>query len=458
MRLVCNPVFPSELEDVGFVGRAAMAIADLTRRKGADTAGQTLPLPCVVWPNMQRRQIVYIPKPTPMERFSQKHLCIGQLCEQRSCELKMINRLKEQQKSLKHRRHGGKDLKDMDHAGFFGVQMSREDKETLKLLDMMQKMSALEAGNTVKDFPVFGVLEDVFLTGIIDTLHYDKQRKVVLSDVETLNKDNELFVAEMGEHEFQELCTDPCNMGPCFIMLQHEVMVVDEWNDNGPQGLVTTISQVKKPDVEVLGWRGYTWSAVVRPVGMHKLLFDSMVNGHVKREQYIEHLQLQPRQTLGAKIQGLTQSLGCPSNTFGELLDHVLTTLASSKIKRIAKLKIIYLVEGKDTKTSSGTMWVQFKEGQLRSELKGYLAYWKGQREPKGVDIEDAWKCETCSFKENCEWKNHDLVETRMDCRLQNGSIETGSGTGYKINNCHNSGEVRVQYLHKVSILPTPGT
>jgi hypothetical protein len=24
---------------------------------------------------------------------------------------------------------------------------------------------------------------------------------------------------------------------------------------------------VKKPDVEVLGWHGYTWSAVVRPVG-----------------------------------------------------------------------------------------------------------------------------------------------------------------------------------------------
>ncbi len=38
---------------------------------------------------------------------------------------------------------------------------------------------------------------------------------------------------------FQELCTDPCNMGPCVIMLQHEVMVVDEWHSNGPQDLVT---------------------------------------------------------------------------------------------------------------------------------------------------------------------------------------------------------------------------
>ncbi len=38
---------------------------------------------------------------------------------------------------------------------------------------------------------------------------------------------------------FQELCTDPCNMGPCIIMLQHEVMVVDEWHNYGPQDLVT---------------------------------------------------------------------------------------------------------------------------------------------------------------------------------------------------------------------------
>ncbi len=38
---------------------------------------------------------------------------------------------------------------------------------------------------------------------------------------------------------FQELCTDPCNMGPCIIILQHEVMVVDEWHNNGPEDLVT---------------------------------------------------------------------------------------------------------------------------------------------------------------------------------------------------------------------------
>jgi hypothetical protein len=38
---------------------------------------------------------------------------------------------------------------------------------------------------------------------------------------------------------FQELCTDTCDMGPCVIMLKHEVMAADEWHDNGPQALIT---------------------------------------------------------------------------------------------------------------------------------------------------------------------------------------------------------------------------
>jgi hypothetical protein len=35
-----------------------------------------------------------------------------------------------------------------------------------------------------------------------------------------------------------------------------------------PGGWSQTIPEVKKRDVEVLGWRGYMWSVVLRPVGL----------------------------------------------------------------------------------------------------------------------------------------------------------------------------------------------
>ncbi len=49
---------------------------------------------------------------------------------------------------------------------------------------------------------------------------------------------------------FQELCTDPCNMGPCIIMLPHEVMVVDEWHNNGPQDLITVSLCIQMPSIK----------------------------------------------------------------------------------------------------------------------------------------------------------------------------------------------------------------
>ena len=38
---------------------------------------------------------------------------------------------------------------------------------------------------------------------------------------------------------FNELCTDPCDMGPCIIILKHKVKSMDDWHNNEPQDVVT---------------------------------------------------------------------------------------------------------------------------------------------------------------------------------------------------------------------------
>ena len=48
-----------------------------------------------------------------------------------------------------------------------------------------------------------------------------------------------MMAMEEDIFSFQELCSDPCDMGLCIIMLKHEVMAEDEWHNNEPQDLVT---------------------------------------------------------------------------------------------------------------------------------------------------------------------------------------------------------------------------
>uniref|UniRef100_A0A8C8H126 Phosphatidylinositol 4-kinase beta n=1 Tax=Oncorhynchus tshawytscha TaxID=74940 RepID=A0A8C8H126_ONCTS len=80
-------------------------------------------------------------------------------------------------------------------------------------------------------------------------------------------------------------------------------MVSDSWFRNSlvvqNHGFITclggwsqTIPQVKKPDVEVLGWRGYMWSAVVRPVGhTDAVVLDLVINPEVALKACQEVLQ-----------------------------------------------------------------------------------------------------------------------------------------------------------------------
>ena len=42
-----------------------------------------------------------------------------------------------------------------------------------------------------------------------------------------------------GTFSASRKCTDPCYMGPCIIMLKHEVRVAADWHDNGTLVLVT---------------------------------------------------------------------------------------------------------------------------------------------------------------------------------------------------------------------------
>lgn len=60
------------------------------------------------------------------------------------------------------------------------------------------------------------------------------------------------------------------------------------------------------------------------------------------------------------------------------------------------------------TETDSQTLGSRsflFEPSALASYLSEQMEWWRGQRDPHGVEIAEAWKCRLCDFRDECTWR-----------------------------------------------------
>lgn len=58
-------------------------------------------------------------------------------------------------------------------------------------------------------------------------------------------------------------------------------------------------------------------------------------------------------------------------------------------------------------------------EKVLGEYLEEELRWWRGEREAKGVSVEEAYKCGYCEFAEGCDWRKGKVEEARERARLR---------------------------------------
>lgn len=56
---------------------------------------------------------------------------------------------------------------------------------------------------------------------------------------------------------------------------------------------------------------------------------------------------------------------------------------------------------------------------KLESYVRDEMAWWKGDRPVKGVDIEEAFKCRICEFAEGCSWRQEKVDEGLRIAKLR---------------------------------------
>ncbi|XP_030633655.1 exonuclease V [Chanos chanos] len=296
-----------------------------------------------------KRKIYRVAPRSPMERFRRQHLNVTLLSEQSWCEMKVVNgllrpQIRKREKECERMRTGAIIHLEREMAIPKTIPVDirpREDTEAVKLLHLLQMIPELLEGQCVREFPVFGVLEGVFFMGVIDELSYNHKGELVLSELKTRTHKSMPHSAQTARDCFQ--------------------------------------------------------------VGMYKLLFDGMVKHEVQRHHFIDYLKLRPRQVLDAVVRAYAGNIGVQVDTFGELLDIFFMFLTWFDLSCVDVLQLEYCYQGSGLPI--GTKKVQFDEALLRAELQASLAYWTGEREPRGVDIEEAWKCRSCAYQDCCDWR-----------------------------------------------------
>ncbi|XP_078278496.1 exonuclease V isoform X2 [Rhinoraja longicauda] len=292
---------------------------------------------------------------TPLERFDRTHLSVTDLSRQAWCEqqvlygleLPHIQQLREDSPAVKAGSsiHLARELEIQDIVPI-NIE-SREDSWAVKLLNFLSMIQFLQAGERVRELPVFGEVEGIFLVGVIDELCYGSSGELELHELKTRAQPTLPSAAQRKSHHLQ--------------------------------------------------------------VNVYKLLFEALIKGQLKKDTIIQHLQLQTAQSFGSEVMLHAKKMGLFVNTFGELLDLIFLNLMYIQIPTIGVLKIEYCYQA--DASVIGTEVVHFEERRLDKELKHYCSFWKGQREAQGVDIEEAWKCRSCDFADICQWREKKAEE-----------------------------------------------
>ncbi|XP_067864426.1 exonuclease V isoform X1 [Heptranchias perlo] len=298
---------------------------------------------------------------TPLEQFGRKHLRVTDLSRQAWCEqqvvygmeLPHIQQLREEVPVVKAGSsiHLARELEVHDIVPI-NVK-SREDSWAVKLLNLLSMIQFLQTGERVRELPVFGELEGIFLVGVIDELCYNSKGELELRELKTRGQQTFPGAAQRKSHHLQVI--------------------------------------------------------------VYKLLFEAMIKGQLNKDTITHHLHLRTEQTFGSEVMVQAQKVGFTINTFGDLLDLMLLNLTYSEIPTIDIMKIEYCYQA--DASVIGTEVVCFEEEKVKRELKYYCSFWKGQREALGVDIEEAWKCRSCDFADICEWRKRKAEEATQKNR-----------------------------------------
>lgn len=148
---------------------------------------------------------------------------------------------------------------------------------------------------------------------------------------------------------------------------------------------------------------------------IYKRLLDDLILGRLEAAEVWRALKLDSEKAFGDDVQKHVDSEVWDCRNLSQLFSQLQESVQG--LPEVSKIRVEYTFQEDGEPFASEE--VTYDGALLRETLSSSLEYWLGSRRPRGVDIEDAWKCGTCEYSDGCEWRRRKEEELRNKNKAQ---------------------------------------
>lgn len=383
---------------------------------------------------------------SPLERFRtapKKPLSVTDLVSPAWCELQYWYTLtkhgrKKRTPAMKQGSAVHKVLEDQVHRTVQIDIQTKEDAWGLRIWNVIQGLRTLRETGQTRELEIWGTIDGLVVNGIIDELTY------ICPDThleESLQKRNE-----------KEKTLPPAD----------QTSISDFFKELGGSSIAeatrtkrrTRSNKIYICDVKTRGARTLPNDAAFRPTKMQLMLYHHLLSALATNA--VDFSALAARYRLDtAKVfsDAFIAQVGSMNEDDGVIYEDALEEqdgsvpissqdsmsilLAHNNLNALWSLMIsefqITLPDGagslggvlkaeyrsRDDGEIVGVKTLPMDKQGLNSYIEEELRWWKGEREAKGVIVEEAFKCRSCDFAEGCEWRLQKVEEATEKARMK---------------------------------------
>jgi exonuclease V len=292
---------------------------------------------------------------------------------------------------------------------------TKEDRFGLRMWNTISGLRCLRETGLTRELEVWGVIEGQVVNGVIDEVSYNCPDSNLEEKLERAKAQTSGGTVPLPK--------DQPSIAQAFARATGAENIGDAWISS-----LEPDRQIYIADVKTRGVRSKPTGASLRPTWMQLMLYrkllESLSLNTVDAETIFMRYDLKPLEPFTEVFLHEIGDIG-PENEAADfpnllslwslLVTEMQLTIPPSSLSPILRAEFRYSKSG----DVIGNELVVYETDVIEKYIEDEMAWWKGTREAKGVEVEEAFKCRICDFADSCTWRQRKVDEAVEKSRLK---------------------------------------